>query len=547
MSLSFLSPARTVLMISDEFLSIYTSGPKGVRLIDTVLWTAENFESSVANTIVKDCGRKPVLILNDMVEQHYRKERVMKLGVNVMDKSSMIKRKLNVAFPNYPVRAAYLLKEKSPKTSKQGAADIYIFAALANSEQLNKTIGAVRASLATVAGFCLLPVESSDMVRALSTKLTRKGKAKPAWTVFIGQHRNGSLRQVVTKNGDLALTRMSPISDIDETPDVWANEVYQEFKATMSYLSRFGYDPADGLDVIIISNPGAGEMLGNMIDEECTLHIMTAGEAANTLGVAAGRQENGRYAEMLHIAWSARKSKFILPMKAVQIDEVSKPRQVAMVAMAVLLCGAAFLGYQAFSAGTSLAEISSDYTQTSNTKAQLDVQYQKEVQRLNELGFDVQLVQSSIAVNKQFEHDKIKLLDLIADVHKALASKDLRVDSIDVVRYKEGPADQVGRIVAPNKTVPVYESTLKMTFPSTADIDKGNQEVADLAKALETVMPKNTIKVTKFLKDYEYTEGLVVETGDLKKENIQQDFVAEIQILGAAPEAQTAQESAGAK
>ena len=420
MSVSFLASPRTVLMISDEFLSIYTTGAKGVKLIETVPWAAENFESHVTGIIVKDCGRKPVLILNDMVEQHYRKERVVKVGVNMMDKSSMLKRKLNVAFPSYPVRAAYLLKEKALKSEKQGAADIYIFAAVANSDQLNKTISAARASLASVAGFCLLPVESSDMVRALSTKLARKGKNKPVWSVFIGQHRNGSLRQVVTKNGDLALTRMSPITDRDDQPDVWAGEVYQELKATMSYLSRFGYDQSDGLDVIVIANPGAGEVLGGMIEEDCTLHIMTAGEAANALGLAAGRQENGRYADTLHVAWTARKSKFILPMRAVQIEEVSKPRQAAMVASLALMAGVCVFGYQAFNAGATLAQISSDYEAESRTKSQLDVQYEKEVQRLNQLGFDVQLVQSSITVNKQFESERIKLLHLIESTGKAL-------------------------------------------------------------------------------------------------------------------------------
>ena len=106
MALSFLTPSRTVLLVSDEFLTIFSISSKGAKLVETVPWGAEDFEKMISRIIAKDCGKKPVLIVNDMVEQHYRKERVVKAGVSFVDKSSMVQRKLNVAFPNYSIRAA---------------------------------------------------------------------------------------------------------------------------------------------------------------------------------------------------------------------------------------------------------------------------------------------------------------------------------------------------------------------------------------------------------------------------------------------------------
>ena len=44
MSLSFLSPARTVLLVSDEYLSVFSVSSSGVRLVDALPWEAENFE-----------------------------------------------------------------------------------------------------------------------------------------------------------------------------------------------------------------------------------------------------------------------------------------------------------------------------------------------------------------------------------------------------------------------------------------------------------------------------------------------------------------------
>lgn len=533
MSISFLSPKRTVLLMADEALYVYTTGPKGAQLEETIPWDAENFVYNVSDIIAKDCGRKPVLVLNDMVEQHYRKERILKSGVNMLDKASMLKRKLNVAFPNYPVRAAFPLKEKLVEAGGKKTSEIYIFAAVPESKQFSLAVSAVSMSLASIAGFCLLPVESSDMVKALSAKLTRKGQPKAKWSVLIGQHQNGGLRQIVIKNGELALTRMTPIIDSDRNPQVWAAEVHQEFKATMSYLARFGFQPEDGLQIILLANPAAGQEVENLIEEDCQFSALSVAQAANMLSLPVQVQEGTHYADVLHVVWAARKPKFILPMSAREIDKVSKPRQVAMIASLFFIAGAAFLGYQLVNESAALGEINRDYDDVQSRLAQLNVQYQKEVQKKEELGFDVRLVQSSIALHDKLEDLNVKPLPLFKGVGTALG-KDMRLDRVIVKKAKQGAgASSAGFINAVlDKKPRKYEVTMQMTYPSTTDIDKGNQEVRDLSTRLQTILPDHTVKVTKFLKDYEYVEELVVETGDLEKQNLQQDFIAEIIIEG---------------
>lgn len=529
MTLSFLAPSRTVLFVSDEALSIYATGPKGARLVETVAWEAEDFEKNVAKVIVKDCGRKPVLILNDMVEQHYRKERVVRGGVGMMDRAGMVQRKLNVAFPNYPIKAAFPLKEKIAKTENTQAADIFILAAVPGSSQFAKMLSAVKESLASVAGFCLLPVESSDMLKALSDKISKHKKSGSRWVVFMGQHRNGGLRQIVTKNGELALTRMTPVADDDSNSAAWAQDVHQEFKATMSYLSRFGYQEEDGLDVIVIANPDGGAALEDMIEEDCNFAAMTVAEAARLLAVPVGRQEDQRHADALHAAWIGRKNKFTLPMKAAQIDQVSKPRQAAMFATILLLGGAGFLGYQLIDQYASVSKIYHDLDEGNQRHAQLQVQYQKEVQRKEELGFDVRLVQSSIAVYDHLQKDQIHPLELLNNIGKALG-KDLRLDTVNVTRPEPSALPEL--LEAVTGSSPVFISSMQMTYPSTTNIDKGNEEVRDLRGRLQGLLPGHKVEVTKFLKDYEYVEEIVVETGDVEKNDVKQDFVAEITIKG---------------
>ena len=541
MSLSFLSRNRTVLLICDEALFIYSASNTGVELVGSIEWDNTEFERVVVDTITKKCGRKPVLILNDMVEQHYRKEKVVKVGAGLGDKSSMVKRKLNVAFPNYPVRAAFPLKEKIKKSEGQLAADIYIFAAVPNSTQFNQTMSVTSKSLASVSGFCLLPVESSDMLKALSEKLSKGKKATSAkWCVFIGQHRNGGLRQIVTKNGEIALTRMTPVADVAENVQKWAMEVHQEFKSTMSYLARFGFVPEDSLDVIVISNSDAGDVLNSIVGEsDISLHTMTTTEAAQLLNIRLGRQDNAHFADTLHVAWSAKKGSFILPMRATKVDEVSKPRQVAMVASVLLGLSGAYLTYEALASYEAYATVVDDLEQAKNKNSQLDIQYKKELAKKEKLGFNVRLVQASIRVRDKIESENIQILDFFAGIGRALG-KDLRIDSLNLMALDIPKTSSIVQRYSkrdePSEPVPLYETVVKMTYPSTTDIDRGNREVQSLGRRLSQTLKGYDVEVTKLLKDYEYTEGLVVEAGDLEKDDLTQDFLAEITIQGPMKE-----------
>lgn len=531
MSLSFLAPSRTVLMISDDALHIFAVGGRGVSVVDTVPWGAENFEQNVATIISRECGGKPVLILNDMVEQHYRKEKIPR--VSPLDKANVVQRKLKVAFPNYPVRAALPLKEKIAKTDKSLAGSVYVFAAIPASDAFAKTMGAARRSLAPVAGFCLLPVESSDMLKKMSEKLAARSgeKSKARWTVFIGQHQSGGLRQIVTKNGELALTRMTPVVEYERDPVQWSAEVHQEFNATMSYLSRFGYDPGDGLNVILVADSAGGELVQERVDTPCNFFSLTAAEAALLLGISLGRQESVHYADILHVAWSSRKSKFILPMKAKEIDKVSRPRQVAALASVLMILAGGAQCYQFLSGYQTLSEASSDIEDSMQRKAQLDLQYQKEVKRKEDLGFDIQLIQSALAVYDQLEKKRIKSLDLFLNIGIALG-RDMRIDRIEVEKAMENKALQYIKGGATDGSS--FTANMQMTFPGTSDAEKGNAEVKAFQARLQKRLPDYVVKVSKFLEDYEYSEGIVVETGDVKKNEVSQDYVAEISIEGSA-------------
>lgn len=542
LSVSLFSPSRTVLMIADEGLYIYAASSRGTKLVEVVDWEQVAFADKVADILVKDCGSKPIVILNDMVEQHYRKERVPKVGI--MDKANLVKRKLKVAFPNYPVRAALELQEKLKGPAAAGKpGSIFIFAALPSTDSYTKTLAAATKSLCSISGFGLLPVESADLVKTVSASLTPRGKKKAVWAMMMGQHKNGGLRQIVTKNGELALTRMTPISDSDANPDDWAREVYQEFKATMSYLTRFGFSADDGLDVIAVSNPEAGQALGEMIDVTCNFHPLGVEQVARHAGLAIGPQENQRYADPLHVGWVAKKPRLTLPMKAPEIESVAGPRQMAMVGTFILFAAVAFQGYQLMGSFQAMQTVSVDLSDTQEKLARLTAEYEAEVAKKEALGFDVKLVQATVELHDNLEKNKLRYLNLVEALGRGLG-RDLRMDQLDIKALARtgaapAPVDDMGFVggggndasAAPQGN-PAYTISFQMTFPSTTDIDRGNKEVADLRERLGVLLPGHTVTVEKFLKDYEFVDELVVETGEAKKKDLSQDFVASIKVEG---------------
>ncbi|MDB2682943.1 hypothetical protein N9Z27_01675 [Alphaproteobacteria bacterium] len=540
MSLSFLSPARTVLLVADEALFIYTMSGAGVRLISSVPWTTQDFDKDVARIIVKDCKKRPVLILNDMVEQHYRKERVIKKGVGILDRSSMLERKLRFAFPNYPIRASFLLKEKIKKSESVAAADVYIFAAVPNSDQFKRTLDATRKSFAPIAGVCLLPVESADMVKILSDKSEAGKPKKSKWSIFISQHRSGGLRQIVTKDGEIALTRMTPLSSSQAEPEAWASEVQSEFSATMSYVSRFGFQPENGLHVVIVADALAGRAFEGLVEENYDCTAFTPEDAAKKLGLSIGRQDPEGYGNVLHVAWAGRKTKFALPLKAAAINKVSQPRKIATAASFLLFCSACFFTYQVFSSLVSLATLGGDISDKKQQYSRLQTEHDREVERKNALGIDIKLVQSSIGVYERLESKRIDSLFLFKEIGRALG-RDMRIDNIELQTLSESdsialPSFNTFAPDAGEEKNFIYQAKMQMTYPSTADIDEGNAEVRDLKLRLEKLLPNHQVELTKTLGDYEYANEVELRTGNNKPDDVTQDFIVELVLKGREKE-----------
>ncbi|HEY8190788.1 MAG TPA: hypothetical protein VIG74_00080 [Alphaproteobacteria bacterium] len=535
MGLPFVTPSRCVLLIGDEGLYIYNVAFNTVRLAGDIPWQTDDFDEAAVDLIRKECKGKSVLILNDMTDQHFKGgQRIPPVGV--MDKANVVKRKLAVAFPNYPIRGALPLgKPKGlKKAGKSKGGDLYLFAAVPASEPITRTMSVAQKSMAPITGFFLLPIEAADMVQAAAKKVAGKKRTPSRWVIFIGQHRSGALRQVITRDGQLAMTRMTPLGEgAGSGSESWAREVNQEFRATISYLSRFGFSPDEGVDVIVVAGRTEGAALEALIDIPCHYVSMTAPEIGRELGVNIGSQDNPAFADPLYAAWVGRKARFTLPMKADEIDRVTVPRRVAAAAMLLMVVSGGWLAWQAMSYSQSVMTVRDDIQTQKVSLARAENDYNSEVERMKALGFDVRLVQGAISAFDELEKRRMKPLSLIRKVGIALGGE-LRLDALSVnyISHADG-APQIdpntGQEIA---ATPEVEASLKLSFPPTVEPEVGVREIEGLKRRLTGELPGFAVEIEKNVAGFEYADSLQGTTGRSAKELAEEDRTAVIKVKG---------------
>ncbi len=548
--MAFLSASRTVLLLSDDGVSIYRAKSGGADFVDSVQWDAGDFEESVVALIKNRCGGKPVVILTDIVEQHYRKERIP--SVSPLDRANLVKRRIASAFPSYPIRAGIKLKEKPPAVEDQKPGSIYLFGALPFTDNIRKVLSAIRRSHTSIAGFCLLPVEATNMVHTLAKKVFKGTTGKSEWCLMVGQHQSGGLRQVVIKNGELALTRMTPISPADADPETWCSDMVTELKGTMSYLSRFGYTPDDGLNVIAIVPDAMQGHLESMIDFDCDLNIMTPRMAAGELGVRlSGRGGDGhKYADILHVAWAGKKSSFLMPLTAPQIENMNRPVQMATAATVIMMMGAAFMAYEGTIRTASVLSLSGDIDEVKAELQKVEAELEAEQQKKKETGVDYMLVESATKVYNDLEDKAMRPLGMLAVIGRAIGP-DLHLQSLDIkpiVLTEEELAiaaaaaaeaaaaagvvdDGSGVAPEPPKQKQEYEIVIRLVFPPTVTPDLGVKQVGEVVGRLTASLPTHEVKVIKQVADLSYTGNFVGEATTATNDQAADKKELEAQIL----------------
>ncbi len=426
---------RRVLLVGGEGVVLYGPASKGIDRETSISWEVPNFDQQLVEALGGKNQNKSVVVIFDGADQTYRKEEnIPKLSP--FDRPRFVKRKLEVAFPSYPIRASLAvqppkLKGKAAKGAQKELPS-YLFVALPETDQLDRIGGAMFEAGVPVAGFGLLPLESTGLVNELSDKVFGgEGVKKSRWAVLIGQHETGGLRQVVIKDGNLALTRLTPTSEAGVSGTGWVEEVTREFKATLTYISRFGYSNDDGLDVIVVCGDVEKQFFDQKAIPVTNFRCINLTEALKYIGVRAFGREKDNFADALHAAWVGRKPTLKLAVRIPSIHRIMAPRlaaRIASVLMVFTILGLIGVSGKIFQ---EYRDLQDDISQKEIQKQGLDRDYEAETKIFDNLPVKPAVVKATLAVKKTLEDNTASVRPLLHTLKNTVPS-DVRFETFQI-------------------------------------------------------------------------------------------------------------------
>ncbi len=414
---------RRTLVLGNEGIVLFGPSPRGgVERELSLAWSIPNFEEQLIDVLSSRHSKNSVTILFDSTDNAFRREEnIPKL--NALDRKKYVKRKLDQVFSTYPIRAFMEMKDKD--ASKEKKRPSYLFYAITEIENINIIIKCILEAAVPVAGFGVLPIESEEMVATLATKLfdtkENKGKKKSKWAVLLGQNETGGLRQVVVKNGKMVLTRLTPTSEAGVQGKEWVDEVITEFTATQTYLTRLGYRPDDGLDVIVIaSKKDDFYFSGKEFSPGDNFACLTTVDALKTIGSKRSIIDDINYGDPLYAAWSSKRKTLTFPLKIPALMNILLPRLAArIVAVLLVIAVLATAGYN-FHIFQEYLKVVEKVEQNERQKKLLGKEYDKESKVFEAFPIELTKVKNTLAVTDDLDSKMFKITPMLNIIKKGL-------------------------------------------------------------------------------------------------------------------------------
>ena len=290
-------------MINTRRFFILLVGDDGVLLLPpidgnhhTSLY-ASNFGDDDYRIILNELAnqpRVPILLLADTQAQHVRYEELPALGFS--DRRKLAHKRLELAFPVTDYSSCLLRKKGTTLISVEATGSFQTWvervAALPNPQGLA----------------CSLPVESSRMMSRLLPN------TKHGWAIMISLHKSGGTRQIVTNDGHIIFTRLTPPIARSSSTGFVAAAFALEIKATRDYLARFGLTPEMPLSLLALVPPDLKETLDVTPLDVRDRRILTPHEASLALRLPFAPSPVEELSEIVHALYLAHTNHIVAPL-----------------------------------------------------------------------------------------------------------------------------------------------------------------------------------------------------------------------------------------
>ncbi|MBX7197994.1 MAG: hypothetical protein K1X51_01300 [Rhodospirillaceae bacterium] len=247
-------------------------------------------------------------VLIDTLDQSSKEEEIPK--VSILDRRKVLARHINMAYPGQNLRGARMVTETDKKTL------VYEFAAVPLDGHIPGWVEFVESLPNDKGGYYAIAPENADILEALAPKdVPPAEEGKNHWRHLVSINVTGGLRQIITKNGRLSLTRLTQAPPPETPPEDFADMILRDFKATITYIRRLGYQVGEPLDLVVLTSVDNKKVLEDLTwDGARSASVYTPYEAGMLLNLGSLGREDQAFGDVLHAAWFASKRRPLLPL-----------------------------------------------------------------------------------------------------------------------------------------------------------------------------------------------------------------------------------------
>jgi hypothetical protein len=314
-----LPPNAPVMIAGEDAAVIYARTGAGMERRGIFPWRMPGFDAALQEALAGLKGGPAPLLLFNGSNQKYRVAEIPKT-LRWYDAPRFVARKAETEMPDCVTRGATALP-KNP--DNRAGLPLWLMAGIEKNASLLRLAGAMAAAGVKPSGCGTLPLESASLATELAAKLPRAG-APSRWVMLMAQHENGCLRQIILRDGGLALTRITPTPYLPGEPK-WDEEAGREFNTTLASITRFGFAPAQGLDFIVLCDAADKPFFEKKPDAARNVMAVTVAEAmAAVLPGVTASPPPGNFADALHAAWASSFATLRAPLPWPQLQPVVK-------------------------------------------------------------------------------------------------------------------------------------------------------------------------------------------------------------------------------
>lgn len=419
-----------------------------------------------------------ISVLFDTLDQSFKEEELPK--VSVLDRRKVLARHINMAFPGANMRGARLVKQTEKKTL------IYEMASVPLDGRIPGWLDFVQSLPNEKGGYYTVAAENVDLLQGLAPKDAPPPESGNHWRHFIGINVTGGLRQIIEKNGRLSLTRLTQAPPPDTSPADFADMIVRDFKATITYIRRLGYQVGEVLDLVVLTTAENKAVLEDMTwDGARSVSVYTPYEAGHLLGLGSLGREDQAFCDVLHAAWFASKRKGLLPLTraAAMGDTKDDIRELAFfispyaaaISVAGLVLWSGWTGYELYDYSTRNDDLQRQLSQLRGTLTQ-------EQEQLGGLPYQAAQVRNVIDIANTLDAGKIDMIPLLQRAANALAGDAVVLD-LDIVNNTSPQSGAAGRGGGAGQPAVLMKLNLRLSsVVTTAD------EAVQVARRLEQRM-----------------------------------------------------------